>query len=114
MVCSLNMYYMMYNKIMSSDYLAVSNIHDIVHDMYHYTKHHDSMHAHALHMHMSCCRYIGNQVTEVDRHLVIIAPPQSVERAPRSIEKHRQYWKGDIIIPFALPIIWQSIRNLVM
>ena len=46
------------------------------------------------------CRYIGKHVAEVDRRLVSIAPPQSIERAPRSIEKHRQYWKGiyDFII----------------
>ena len=67
MVCSLNMYYMMYNKIMSSDYLAVSNIHDIVHDMYHYTKHHDSMHAHA-HVLLQVHRQSGNRSGQAFSH----------------------------------------------
>lgn len=38
--------------------------------------------------------YCGNEVKLADQRLLQICPPRSVSRKPRSIEKHRSYWKA--------------------
>lgn len=40
--------------------------------------------------------YCGDKLSDIDRMLTKIKPPNEISRMPRSIEHHRQYWKGDL------------------
>ena len=38
--------------------------------------------------------YCGNQIEEADSKLLQIKPPCAINRTPRSIQQHRNYWKA--------------------
>jgi hypothetical protein len=38
--------------------------------------------------------YCGSKISDVDKMLISIKPPNEITRVPRSLEHHRKYWKG--------------------
>ncbi len=53
--------------------------------------------------------YIGRSVKKVDSYLLYQSPPHDFSRAPRSIEKHRRFWKAseqrNFLLYYSLPIL---------
>lgn len=53
--------------------------------------------------------YIGLQIKTVDSHLLRQCPPHDFSRAPRSLAKHRKYWKASEflywLLYYSLPIL---------
>ena len=61
--------------------------------------------------------YIGKQsLKQLDQRFVMQQPPQEFTRAPRSIEKHRKYWKASEyrtwLLFYSLPLLLGSLPPL--
>ena len=56
-----------------------------------------------------CAGYIGRYVKQIDKNLLKQRPPHDFSRAPRSIEKHRKYWKAselrNWLLYYSLPLL---------
>lgn len=42
--------------------------------------------------------YCGNRISDIDKMLMKVKPPNDITRTPRSIEHHRKYWKGILVV----------------
>ena len=53
--------------------------------------------------------YIGRHLKQIDEHLLKQRPPHDFSRAPRSIKKHRKYWKAsefrNSLLYYSLPLL---------
>ena len=60
--------------------------------------------------------YIGRSVKTVDSYLLHQSPPHDFSRAPRSIERHRKFWKAseyrNFLLYYALPILSYTLPAL--
>ena len=45
---------------------------------------------------------IANRISEVDKPLAEIKPPNNISRCPQSIENHSKYWKASELRSFLL------------
>ena len=58
---------------------------------------------------VSCAGYIGRFVKKVDKYLLEQRPPHDFSRIPRSIEKHRKFWKAsefrNWLLYYSLPLL---------
>ena len=56
-----------------------------------------------------CAGYIGRFVKQIDKNLLKQRPPHDFSRVPRSVEKHRKYWKaselGNWLLYYSLPLL---------
>lgn len=60
--------------------------------------------------------YIGLQVKNIDSNLLLQRPPHDFSRAPRSIQKHRNYWKAselrNWLLYYSLPLLEKVLAPL--
>ena len=53
--------------------------------------------------------YIGGHIKRIDTYLLHQTPPHDFSRAPRSIEKHRKFWKAsehrNFLLYYSLPVL---------
>ena len=60
--------------------------------------------------------YIGTSVRQVDTNLLHLCPPHDFSRAPRSIQKHRKYWKAsefrNWLLYYSLPLLCNVLPPL--
>ena len=56
-----------------------------------------------------CAGYIGRFIKQIDKNLLKQRPPHEFSRIPRSIEKHRKYWKAselrNWLLYYSLPLL---------
>ena len=60
--------------------------------------------------------YIGSEVNAIDSVLVKLKPPHDFTRAPRSIARHRKYWKAsefrNWLLYYSLPLLLHKLPSL--
>ncbi len=63
-----------------------------------------------------CACYIGRFVKQIDKNFLKQRPPHEFSRVPRSIEKHRKYWKAselrNWLLYYALPLLLHVLPPL--
>ena len=63
-----------------------------------------------------CACYIGRFVKQIDKKFLKQRPPHEFSRVPRSIEKHRKYWKAselrNWLLYYALPLLLHVLPPL--
>ena len=56
-----------------------------------------------------CAGYIGRSIKKIDKNLLKQRPPHEFSRVPRSVEKHRKYWKAselrNWLLYYSLPLL---------